>query len=230
MASPVKKLEIEAALREAVGGGLNSLRKEGFLPSVLYGHNFSPISLKVKYSDFENVYKKAGESTLINLKLDNKLELAMVKDVQADPVSGKFIHADFYRVKMDEKIHTDIPLVFVGDSRAVKAGGVLVKAINELEVEALPQDLPHEIPVDVSGLRNFHDEIFIRDLAISEKVKLLNVHPEDVVAVVQEPRKEEGPEVAAAAPEEVEVIKKEGEEGGAAPEAASQAGKKEEKK
>lgn len=202
----MEKIELQAEKRESIGKGLNSLRKEGFLPSVVYGHNFEAAPIQIKYTDFENVFKKTGESTLINLKIGDREEPTVIKDIQKDPVTDKIIHADFYKVNLKEKIKAKIPLVSVGESEAVKAGGILVKTANELEVEALPQDLPHELQIDLSRLQNIGDHILVKDIFVSQDVKI-EANPEDVVALIQTPREE----VVEAAPplvEEVEVIKK----------------------
>ena len=172
----------------------------------------------------------AGESTLINLKIGDKEEPAVIKDIQKDPVSDKITHADFYRVNLKEKIKAKVPLIIVGESEAVRNGGILVKTLIELEVEALPQDLPHELRVDISGLQNFGDHVLVKNILVSDKVKI-EVNPEDIVVLVQEPRKEEVVEVAPPSVEEVEVIKKEekpGEEAEAVPVPKTEA--KEEKK
>ena len=203
----MEKIELQAEKRESVGKSLNSLRKEGFLPSVVYGHNFESVAVQLKYNDFEKVFKKAGESTLINLKIGNKEEPTVIKDIQKDPVTDQIIHADFYKVNLSEKIKANIPVIVKGESEAVRNGGILVKTVNELEVEALPQDLPHILEIDISHLQNFGDHLQIRDILVSEKVKI-TANPEDTVVLVQEPRAEEVEE-AAPSVEEVEVIKKE---------------------
>ena len=211
----MERIELQAKIRELVGKSQNSLRREGFLPSVIYGHNFESLPIQIKYSDFEKVFKKAGESTLINLKINDKDEPVVIKDIQKDPVSDKIIHADFYKVNLKEKIKAKVPLIMKGESEAVKAGGILIRIINELEVEALPQDLPHELQIDISRLQNFGDHILIKDISVSDKVKI-EANLEDVVALVQEPRTEVVEEAAAPTVEDVEVIKKapsEGEEG-----------------
>ncbi len=215
----MERIELKAQKRELIGRAVNSLRKEGLLPSVIYGHNFESKAIQIKYKDFEKVFKAAGESTLINLKIDDKEEPAVIKDIQKDPVSDQIIHADFYKVSLTEKIKANVPVVVIGESEAVKNGGVLIKTVNELEVEALPQDLPHELQIDISRLQNFGDHIQIKDILVSDKVKI-EANSEDIVALVQEPRKEEVVEVAPPSVEEVEVIKKpsvaeamEGEEG-----------------
>ncbi len=202
------RIELQAQKRESVGKALNSLRKEGFLPSVVYGHDFATVPIQIKYTDFEKVFKKAGESTLINLKIGAKVEPAVIKDIQRDPITDQITHADFYKVNLLEKIKANVQVVVIGESEAVKSGGILVKTVNELEVEALPQDLPHELQIDISVLNNFGDEVKIKNILLSDKVKI-NANPEDVIALVQEPRKEEIEEAAPPSVEEVEVIKKE---------------------
>lgn len=204
----MERIELQAEKRESVGRALNSLRKEGFLPSVVYGHNFEAMPIQIKYKDFENVFKKAGESTLINLRIGDKEEPAVIKDIQKDPVTDQIIHADFYKVNLKEKIKAKVPLIIVGESEAVKTGGVLVKTVNEFEVEALPQDLPHELQIDISRLHNFGDHIQVKDIFVSDRVRI-EANPEEIVALVQEPRKEEIVEAAPPSVEEVEVIKKE---------------------
>lgn len=189
------------------------MRKEGFLPSVVYGHNFEPAPIQIKYIDFEKVFKKAGESTLINLKIGDREEPAVIKDIQKDPVTDKIIHADFYKVDLKEKIKAKVPLVFIGQSEAVRAGGILVKTINELEVEALPQDLPHELQIDISGLQNVGDHILIKDILVSDNVRI-EASPDDTAALIQAPREEVVEEAAPPAVEEVEVIKPRREEVG----------------
>ena len=203
----MERIELQAEKRESIGKALNSLRKEGFLPSVVYGHDFEAMPIKIKYADFDKVFKMAGESTLINLKINDKEEPTVIKDIQKDPISDKIIHADFYRVNLKEKIKAKVTLVIIGESEAIRNGGILVKTVNELEVEALPQDLPHELRVDISGLKNFGDHIQIKDIVLPDGVKI-EANLEDTVALVQEPRKEEVIEVAPPSVEEVEVIKK----------------------
>lgn len=214
----MERIEFQAQIRESVGKSLNSLRKDGFLPSVVYGHNFENLPIQIRYKDFEKAFKAAGESTLINLKIGDSVEPAVIKDIQRDPVTDKIIHADFYKVNLKEKIKAKVPVVFTGESEAVKGGGILVKTVSELEVEALPSDLPHELSVDISVLDKFGDEIKIKDIKVSDKVSL-QANPEDVIALVQEP-KEEKEEVAAPSVEEVEVIKPRREEVGVPTEAS----------
>ena len=137
----------------------------------------------------------------------------LIYDVVKDPITDKFVHVDFYAVRMDKLITTEVPLIFEGESPAVETEeGVLIKSIIGIEVEALPADLPHEIRVDISTLKTFDDSIHIKDLKVSESVKIL-AEPEKVVASVTPPRSEE--ELAALeekVEEEVEEVEKVGEE------------------
>lgn len=166
------------------------------MPAVLYGHNKETVPVSLNLKEFVKIFKSAGESTIVNLNIEKngKLEQipALIYDVDLDPVTDQPRHADFYLVNMDEKITAKIPLVFVGESEAVKAfSGIFIKNIYEVEVEALPRDLPHEISVDISAIKTFADHIFIKDLPIATSVKVLGHNSDDVVASVKPPRSEE---------------------------------------
>lgn len=211
-----QKVELKAEKRAIVGRPVKSLRRDGLMPAVVYGHGFAAINLQVTANDFAKTYAQAGESTLVYLSVDGQSYPTIIHDVVRDPVSDHFQHADFYKVRLDEKIHAKIPLQFVGEAPAVKGlGGILVKNILELEVEGLPQDLPHQIEVAVANLANFKDHIAVKDLTVSDKITI-KAKPEDIVVLIQEPISEEELkaqlETPVAGVEEVEVIKKEKEE------------------
>lgn len=181
-----------------------NLRKEGFLLGVLYGPEMKPLSLKFDYKDFEEVYQKAGETSLISLKIEEKdKEIPiLIHDFQKDPVSGKFLHVDFYRPSLKEKTEASVPLNFVGESEAVeKLEGTLVKDITEVEVKALPRELPDEIKVNIERLKTFEDKIKISDLKLPSKVEILE-DPKEVVASVVPPTEVE--EELEKPPEEIE--------------------------
>lgn len=188
-----------------------ALRREEYIPAVLYGPGADNKSLKVKKGEFEKVYNRAGESSLVNLKIDDQQEVkVLVKDIQRDPIKEEVVHIDFYQVKMDEKIYTEVPLEFVGESRAVKEqGGYLEKSLDTVEIECLPGNLVHEITVDVSGLETFEDYIKVKDLPDYEGVTI-ETDPEEIVASVTPPKTEE------------ETEEEEGESEAGASEAASE--------
>ncbi len=206
-------LELSAKKRQILGSKNKTFRKNGFVPAVLYGHTDANVNLMLDSSNFNKAYKKAGESTLLKLKIDGDEErTVLIHDVAKDPVKGDPIHVDFYQVKMDEAIAVEVPLVFVGESEAVeREGGVLIKNIQYVEVEALPQDLPNEIKVDISFLKTFDDNIHIKDLKASEKITIM-AEPDETVASVVPPRSQEELEELDEAPvestEEVEVEEK----------------------
>lgn len=201
-------MELTAQKREIFGKKTSALRKQGFVPAELYGHGLDNMHLMVPSKDFSKVFKEAGESTIVKLKVENNEFNVLVHDFQRNYLTDEFSHIDFYSVKMDEKITTSVPLEFIGEAPAVKEmGGTLVKVMHEVEIEALPADLPHHISVNVSSIKEIGGSIFIKDLDFGKGVKIL-VEPETVVATVIELAKEEEikPEV------KVEDIKVEGEE------------------
>jgi large subunit ribosomal protein L25 len=173
--------------------------------------------LVIADGEFQRVYRQAGESTLVNLMVDGTAPVkVIIQEVQRHPITGRPIHVDFHQVRMTEKLHTEIPLAFNGEAPAVKElGGVLIKNIAHIKVEALPGDLIHEIPVDVAVLKTFDDLIHVSDLKVPPGITVLD-KLEEVVALVTPPRSEQ--ELAEleqavvdekAAVEQVEGVKKE---------------------
>ncbi|MEK7090218.1 MAG: 50S ribosomal protein L25, partial [Patescibacteria group bacterium] len=183
---------------------VRSLRSGGFIPAVIYGYGVQNESLEVKTNEFLKVWRKAGESTLVEVDIDGRKTNVLISDVQIDPLSEQPIHADFHAVRMDEKIKARVPIEFTGESPAVKnIGAVLIKVLHELEVEALPADLPGEITVDISVLKNFGDKVFVKNIKIGPAV-LIIADPDEVVILVAEPKKEE--EVVSATEPGIESI------------------------
>ncbi len=185
---------LKAQVRTVFGKRTKTLRKEGKVPAVIYGHGVQTLPLEVSAREFEQVYKEAGENTLLTLEItkDGKAEPrnVIIHEVVHDPLKDHVLHVDFYQVRMDEKVATSVPVVFEGEAPAVKAlGGVLVKPLHELEIEALPKDLPHEILVDISKLETFEDRIRVKDLAVPAGVSVKH-DPEETLALVEPPRTE----------------------------------------
>jgi large subunit ribosomal protein L25 len=229
----MENLKLNAQKRTAEENA-KSLIKSGFVPAVVYGPKLKTNKLvKVPINDLKKVYAAAGESTLIDLNVDGKKEgKILIKDEQRDPVKDNLIHVDFYEVDMAKEIHTEIPLHFVGESKAVKElAGVLIRSINEIEVRCLPTDLVSHIDVDISGLATFDDVIKIHDLKLPAGIKLVH-ETDDVVATVAEPKAEEVFETTPAegAPTEAAVIGEEDKGAEAAAVEGEDKGKKEEKK
>lgn len=187
----LKMAELVAKERRELGKKSRALRRAGFLPAVVYGEGVGPESISVSARDFEKAYAEAGESSLVALSLDGKKLNVMIHDVAYDPLTLKPIHADFYSVRMDKEVETKVEIEFMGEPPAVKnEGGILVKVMHELEVKALPRDLPHTIAVDLSGLGTVGGRIFVKDVRVADGVRVLD--PEDgVVVLIEAPRAEE---------------------------------------
>ena len=191
---------------------LSQLRHAGLIPAVLYGYQTENISLTLPASQFEKIYKQAGESTIVGLKIDNGEPLnVLIHDLQRHGTKGHVLHVDFYKVNMAKKLKATVPIRFVGEAPAVKQlAGTLVHPVSEIEVESLPMDLPHEIEVDVSGLQTFDDVIRVRDLKIDRRKVEILADAEQVVTKVEPPRSEEELAELEAAPVAVDVTKVEG--------------------
>ncbi|MDE1874800.1 MAG: 50S ribosomal protein L25 [Patescibacteria group bacterium] len=210
-----------------------ALRKAGKVPAVFYGKKEASTPISIAAVDFIKTYKQAGESSVVVLEGDGIDVESLIHDIDLHPVTGKPLHADFYVFEKGKKIKVGSPIEFVGTSPAIKElGGTLIKVLHELEIEALPKDLPHKIEVDISALVDFKSTISAKDIKLPAGVALA-VNPDDIVASVAEPKEEVEEETAPVDLDAIEVEKKgkeakEGEEGaeGAAPAAAPKEAKK----
>lgn len=216
----VEKRDPKAALGE--------LRKSGQMPAVYYGKKEASTSIQLPLPVFVKVLEEAGESTVLHLKGTGIDVDVLIHDVDLDPVTDKPRHADFYAIEKDKKLEVKIPLEFVGVAGAVKdLGGVLVKVMHEMEIEALPKDLPHKLTVDISLLSTFDKVVTAADIKLPAGVTL-KVKPEEVIASVYEPKEEV--EAAPVDLSAIEVAKKGKEAKEGAEGAEAEAPKKEEKK
>lgn len=203
-----KKHELVAEKRQVLGRKVKQLRKDGLLPANIYGKKIKSISVQVPLSDFAKIYSEVGETGLVTVKLDKDEYPTLIHNVQVDPVADKPLHADFLHVDLHEKVTATVPLEFTGEALAQKDGiGIVVEQMREVEVEALPTDLPESIVVDISGLAEVDQAIRVKDLKVDRsKVEIKEEDPERIVVSVAPPAKEEVVEVVAPA---------EGEEGAA---------------
>jgi len=192
-----------------------ALRKEGLLPAVYYGNKTEATPIAIPLATFLKAWKEAGESTVVTLKSATKTIDALIHDVDFDPVTDLPRHADFYVFDKDHKVEVEVPLEFIGVAPAIKElGGILVKALHELKIEAMPKDLPHEIEIDVSSLVDFDSQILAQDIKLPAGVTLVE-DPEEVVASITRPVEEKEEEVPVdLASVEVEKKGKKEEEGG----------------
>lgn len=208
----MEQIELETQTREVLGKKVKSLRREGLVPAVLYGHETVSIPLQVEERELNRVLAQAGGHRLIALKVgrSRKRQMALARDVQWDVIAGKPIHVDFYAVVMTEKITTEVPLVFVGEAPAAdQVGAMVLQGLDEVEIECLPGDLIEAIEVDLSGLKEIDQAIYVKDLRLPPTVEILT-DTEELVAKVTWAAAEvvEEEEIVPIMPEEVEVIAK----------------------
>jgi len=179
----MEALALEAKIRENKGKGYaKKIRREGLLPSVLYGPEVETLPLQVQTRELEKIINKAGERALIKLKVDGKEYMTLIREIQRSPVKGEILHADFYQVSLKEELETQVPIVFVGESPGIKEGGVLQHLLRELDIKCLPTKIPEHIEVDISGL-GIGDSVTVGDLKVSEDIEILN-DPDTVIASV----------------------------------------------
>jgi large subunit ribosomal protein L25 len=199
----MKKYQLNANVRKLVGRKVKNLRKNGEIPATIYGKNITSMSISVKAIDFEKVYAEAGETGLIELKLEKENKPVLINTIQKHPVNRDVMHIEFHQVDLKEKVKTHVPLEFIGIAQAVtNKEGALLELLQEIEVEALPMDLPEKIEVDVSGLIHVNDEIKVSKLKIISGVTFLT-DPEvimvKVASIVSKAAKEEEAKSQAAA-------------------------------
>ncbi len=206
-------MDLQVQKREKLGRGVKALRKQGFIPAELYGKGLENIHVSVPMKDFRKVYKEAGENTVVTVLLDGKKYPVLINDVSFDRITNEFESADLYQIRMDEKLKVGVPLEFFGIAPAVKEkNGLLVKSLQELEVEALPMDLPHDIKVDISGIMEIGQSIYVKDLNVPKGVRVLVDGGTVVASVTAKITEEEELAMQQAAAGGVETVKVESEE------------------
>ncbi len=226
------KHTLKAEKRKILGQKVKTLRKEGVLPANIYGKKVKSLAIQIPLNEFEKIYKEAGETGIIEISVDKSIRPVLINNVQMHPVTDIPLHVDFLQIDLKEKVTADVPIDFVGESPAEKSGlGTVVQHINEIEVEALPANLPEKFEVDLSKLTEVGKTVLIKDLVVDTKKVEIKSDLEQILVKVEPPRKEE--EVIA--PVETEVEGEEVVEGedpleeGKAPEEGEEAEKKEEK-
>ena len=137
----------------------DDVRQGDFVPAVLYGRTEAATSLSIDERKLEKVWKEAGHTSVVVLEGAGEKKETLIKEVQVHPVTGRLVHADFYALEKGKKVKISVPLSFVGEAPAEKAGHIVVKALHQIEIEVAPQDLPHSLPVDISKLANVGDHI-----------------------------------------------------------------------
>lgn len=199
-----KRHSLNAVTRKVTGKKVGALRREGWLPASVYGKSFESVSVQVNQKELDKLFKEVGESQLVDIVMDSgEAWPVLFKNPQYHPVFGTIMHLDMHKVNLKEKITAEVPIELVGESDAVKAGNVLIEVTMEVEVEALPTDLPEKIVVDISKLDVVNAAITVADLQVDRsKVEIKNI-ADQVIVKVAAPKEEVIEEVATVAPGEV---------------------------
>lgn len=189
----MQRVAIEAVARESgKHGKLSVLRRQGFIPAVVYGHGMAPMSVAVPVRAFERIRRTTGKSAIVDLQFEGgKAVTTVVHEYQMNPIRDTYTHVDFLSISLDETLTSRIPIRPIGTAIGLKEGGVLEHSLYELEVEALPLDIPDYLEVDVSDLGLKHS-IHVADLQLGDKVKVLTNATATVFSVVA-PAIEEAP-------------------------------------
>jgi len=187
----IDPMELAVKTRTQMGKASKALRKKGLVPAELYGHNLANAHLSVSAKEFAKVFKQAGTSTIVTLVTEKDKRPAIMHDIVRDALTDEVAHIDFYQVRMDEKITAKVPIEFTGDAPAVKAkGAVINKSMTEIEVEALPNDLPHNLTIDLTALDDLNKSIYVKDIKLPKGVRIL-VEGDTAVVTATPPVEEE---------------------------------------
>jgi large subunit ribosomal protein L25 len=179
-------MELTIQRRDITGKKVQALRKANLVPGIIYGkHLDAPIMISCDKTAFIKAYKQGWSATAITLKGDSVKELALVQDIQLDPVNDYVLHVDFHAVKADEKVHVSVPVILIGASSVEKLGEGKVQLVKDtIEVEAFPQDLPHDVTIDISTIATINDVVFVKDIDLGNKVSVLTDPEQALVTVV----------------------------------------------
>lgn len=207
------KISIVVEPRKILGKKVKQLRREGLIPANIFGKDLKSVSIQMDQKEFRKIFKAAGETGIVEVKVKDEKYPSLIHKVQKDPVSGSVIHADFHKVNLKEKITANVPVKLEGESPAEKSGiGLILQTISEIEVESLPADIPHQIDVDISKLTEVGQAVHVKDLKIdTAKVEVKN-DPEATVLTVQTAEMKEEKEEEVVSPQEVEATAEKGEE------------------
>jgi large subunit ribosomal protein L25 len=209
----MEKVVLKATKREVLGRKVGALRRAGKLPAVLYGHGIESTPVTLEAHEAALKLSHVTSSSLMMIDLDGKEYPALVREKQRDYLKNRLLHVDFQVISMTEKVTTKVGIELTGTAPAVKEfSAVIVTVLNELEVECMPQDLPARVVIDISGLAEVGAGIHVRDVVISDRVKILD-DPAETIVVASATREEkvvveEAPAEEEAAPEESEPAKK----------------------
>lgn len=180
-----KDISLALKEREVLGKGLNQLRKQGLVPAVIHDHGKPSTHVMGEYQTIAKVYANAGKHHPVELTVGSKKNTVIIKDVHYDPVKHRVQHVVFQAIRQDEKVETEVPIVFVGEIPAEKTGLMVITHLSHVETEALPKDLPDELQLNTESLIEIGDKLTVADLMVPENVTVLT-EPESLIVSVEE--------------------------------------------
>ena len=220
-------IQIKATERKLKGRKVKRLRKEGILPANIFGKKVKSTAIKIALADFKKVHKEAGETGIIEIVLGKTKRPVLIHNIQVDPVSDIPIHVDFLQIDLKEKVTAQVPVELVGESPAEKQGlGTVVLHLDEIEVEALPKDLPEKFEVSIDKLTEVDQAVFVKDLKFDKKKVEVKMGEDEIIVKIEPLRKEEEEvkqQVEEEIPPEGEEGKEEGKKEGEGEEKAAEA-------
>jgi len=204
-----EEIQLSVKPREIVGKQVRALRREGWIPLVVYGAHVQPRNMQAEERALRAVIAKAGQNRLIRLDTgDGGQHVVITREIQREPISGNFWHIDFMEISLTEKMDIDIPVVLQGTPPLTKSGeGLLIRGLESVTVRVLPTDLIPEIVVDVSGLVNLNDAVHVANLKLGAKIEILT-NGEEMLAKLIPVKEEVVATEAPVATAEVEVVSK----------------------
>ena len=192
------RVELIVEPRKLFGKKVKKLRSVGYLPATVYGPDFESKSIQIKIKDFLNVYKKVHETGIVFIKYGSLEIPTLIKNLQRDPIEDLILHTDFRKIDLGEKMITQVPIKVIERSEAVEQkGGVLLTHVANLSIEALPQDIPSAIEIDISKLKEIGQEIKIADLAKTDKYTFKDPSEKVLVSIIAHKEESVTPETAA---------------------------------
>lgn len=188
----MQKKELKAEIRKITGRKIKNLRVQGLLPANVSGKKIKSEAVQVNLKEFKKVFAEAGETGLVELKIGSDTRPVLIHNIQRNPVSDEYIHADFLQVDLKEKVEAEVPVELTGESPAEKQSiGTVVQYLNEIRVEALPTDLPEKFVIDVSTLSEVDQAVYVKDVKVDKSKVDIKDDPEEIVVKVEPPQKEE---------------------------------------
>ena len=191
----MNKYVLKAEKREILGSKVRKMRKVGLIPATVFGKTIDSTSIQISSVEFNRIYKQAGETSLIWISVDGeaKERPTLVKDLSNNPMTGKIVHIDFHQVNLKEKVTANVPVEIIGESDLIKSGAAVLDIhMDEVEVEALPTDIPEKLVFDISTLKEVGDHLLLSSIELPTGVTMIS-DPESIVVALGEPQKEEEP-------------------------------------